>query len=256
MFLVPVTPRRRGRILDAVALLRDGSASWPTTSWTLVIAARERKTPVGQRALNELCRRYASPVYAYVRRRGHGTDDAADLTQDFFAQLLSRDGLAKVEPEGGRFRSFLRVAIDRHLTSHYRASTSQKRGGESNPVSFDWLAAEQGYEQLDPGASPDEVFDLSWAMVIRKRALAKLEAYYDTENRRTRWHHLHRFATTDPDPGDYAQAAAALDTRETAIRKAVDRMRKKLADYVAEEVGDTVSTEEMREAELALVNGR
>ncbi len=239
-----------------MADLRDGSASWPTTSWTLVIAARERHTPVGQQALNELSRRYASPVYAYVRRRGHNTDDAADLTQDFFAQLLSRDGLAKVEPEGGRFRSFLRVALDRHLTSHYRANTSQKRGGEQNPVSFDRLAAEEGYEQLDPGASPEEVFDLSWALVIRNRALAKLEAHYATDKRRPRWQHLHRFATTDPDPGDYAKAAAALDTGETAIRKAVDRMRKKLADFMAEEVADTVSTEEMREAEMVAIVGR
>lgn len=251
--MFPVPPRHRGRILDAVADLRDGSSSWPSTSWTLVIAARERQTPVGQQALNELCRRYASPLYAYVRRRGHSTDDAADLTQDFFAQLLARDGLSRVEPEGGRFRSFLRVAIDRHLTSHHRASTSQRRGGESRPVSFDRLAAEQGYEQLDPGASPEEVFDLSWALVIRSRALAKLEAYYDTEKRRARWKHLHHFATNDPDPGDYAKAAAALDTRETAIRKAVDRMRKKLADFVAEEVADTVSTEDMREAEMELV---
>ena len=81
--------------------------------------------------------------------------------------------------------------------------------------------------------------------------MARLEAYYDTDARRPRWEALSRFALAEAEPSDYATAAKQLGATEIAVRKAVDRMRKKLADFAREEAADTVSQEELLEAELS-----
>jgi RNA polymerase sigma-70 factor (ECF subfamily) len=70
------------------------AARFPTTHWSRVVAAVDRATPEARAALAELCRAYWYPLYAFIRRKGHGPDDAQDLVQGFFAALLERDGLA------------------------------------------------------------------------------------------------------------------------------------------------------------------
>ncbi len=221
----------------------------------LVLNARERETPVGQQALAELCQRYWPPVYAYVRRKGHSPDDAAELTQDFFAGLLASDALADVERGHGRFRGYLKTIIDRRLIDRRRLEGAQKRGAAHETISFDGLIAEAEYEQIDDTSSPEEAFDLAWALVIRDRAMARLERYYDIDRRRSRWEHLSRFALEDPEPGDYTRIAELLDVRESAVRWAVTRMRKKLMDFAREEVADTVQDADRLDDELETTAG-
>src|SRR4051812_9870833 len=81
-----------------------------TTHWSVVLAARQTKTPEATEALEKLCRAYWYPLYAFVRRRGHAPHDAQDLTQEFFARLLEKNYLGAVDPGKGKFRSFLLVA--------------------------------------------------------------------------------------------------------------------------------------------------
>jgi RNA polymerase sigma-70 factor (ECF subfamily) len=82
-----------------------------TTHWTVVLAAGRRHTPQSDGALEELCRTYWFPLYAYVRRRGHAKEDAEDLTQAFFARLLEKNFLANLAGEKGKFRAFLLAAL-------------------------------------------------------------------------------------------------------------------------------------------------
>ncbi|MGE0759357.1 MAG: RNA polymerase subunit sigma-24, partial [Pirellulaceae bacterium] len=80
------------------------SPPFATTRWSVVAAAGHGSSPEGQRALGELCATYWYPLYAYLRRRGLRTDEAQDVTQSFFAELLERDRLQRAEPQRGRFR--------------------------------------------------------------------------------------------------------------------------------------------------------
>ncbi len=228
-----------------------GSSSLPTTSWTLVLEARSRDTPVGRAAFATLCERYWPPVYAYVRRRGHSADAAAEITQELFEQLMARDGLARLERGDGRFRGFLKVAVERLLVARLRKATLAKRGGRQQTLSLDGLQAERGYDRVDPSASPEHAFELAWALVVRDRAMARLADYYDTDARRPRWEALSRFALAEADPTDYATAAERLGATDLAVRKAVDRMRKKLTDFAREETAYTVAQAELLEAELS-----
>ena len=91
---------------------RTGSATFGTTHWSTVLHAGGVDSPAARAALERLCAAYWYPLYARVRRRGHGRDDAADLTQEFFAVLLRRNSLAHVGPEKGRFRTFLLKSLD------------------------------------------------------------------------------------------------------------------------------------------------
>jgi RNA polymerase sigma-70 factor (ECF subfamily) len=57
----------------------------------MVMAAGADVTSTGAReALTALCESYWYPLYAFIRSRGHPVQDAEDLTQAFFAQLLEK----------------------------------------------------------------------------------------------------------------------------------------------------------------------
>ncbi|MBL9130459.1 MAG: sigma-70 family RNA polymerase sigma factor, partial [Verrucomicrobiaceae bacterium] len=86
-------------------------AHFDTTRWSLVAAAGSEQSQVADEALNELCRAYWRPIYADIRRRGHGPVDAQDLAQEFFLRLLRRDAFGRADREKGRFRSFLLGAL-------------------------------------------------------------------------------------------------------------------------------------------------
>ena len=88
-----------------------GKDIFATTRWTVVIAAGRSKEPQADVALEELCRTYWYPLYAYVRRRGYSHEDGEDLTQAFFTRFLEKNYLEGLSSEKGRFRAFLLVAL-------------------------------------------------------------------------------------------------------------------------------------------------
>src|SRR5260370_33165592 len=88
-----------------------------TTHWSVVLAAKSSDSPERMAALTALCQGYWYPLYAFVRRQGRDRHQAEDLTQDFFARLLEKNTLASVQPEQGRFRSFLLAPL-RHFLAH------------------------------------------------------------------------------------------------------------------------------------------
>src|SRR5271157_3992035 len=104
-------------------------AVFATTQWTVVLTAGHRSTPGADRALEELCRTYWYPLYAYARWRGYAPPDAQDLTQEFFARLLSKQWIASADRGKGRFRTFLLTAMSRFLANEWDRARTQKRGG-------------------------------------------------------------------------------------------------------------------------------
>ncbi len=136
-----------------------------TTHWTVVLAAGRGDSPQADVALEELCRTYWYPLYAYVRRHGHSREDAEDLTQGFFARLLEKNYLEGITNDGGKFRSFLLVALKRFLANEWDRANRQKRGGGVLPLSLDWQDAETRY-QITPldNLSPDKLYDRAWAV--------------------------------------------------------------------------------------------
>ena len=94
-------------------------AGFLPTRWTVVLSASDPQAPHAATALEALCRAYWYPLYAFVRRRGHSPPDAQDLTQEFFAQLLEHNWIARADRHKGRFRSFLLMAMKRFLSKEW-----------------------------------------------------------------------------------------------------------------------------------------
>src|SRR3989454_11438473 len=114
-----------------------GPRVFATTHWSVVVTAGQGDSPPAQRALETLCRGYWYPIYVYVRRKGYGPDDAQDLTQAFFAQLIRKEHLRLADRQKGKFRTFLLAMLDYFLAREWSRAHRQKRGGQFRFISLD-----------------------------------------------------------------------------------------------------------------------
>src|SRR5438094_4213310 len=103
------------------------SVRFTTTQWSEVIEAQQTDPQRAGAALEKLCSRYWYPLYAFVRRRGHEAHDAEDVTQAFFAHLLSKDALNRVERSKGLFRTFLLSSLTNFLNDQRDRQQALKR---------------------------------------------------------------------------------------------------------------------------------
>src|SRR5262245_50591125 len=126
-----------------------GAGQFHTTHWSVVLAARNGDSPAADAALEKLCRTYWYPLYAFARRQGHGPEEAQDLTQEFFAQLLEKEHLKHLTHREGKFRSFLLKLLQHFLSNERHKVRAQKRGSGRELLSLDGLDAERRY-QLEP----------------------------------------------------------------------------------------------------------
>jgi serine/threonine protein kinase/WD40 repeat protein/DNA-directed RNA polymerase specialized sigma24 family protein len=174
-----------------------------------VLHAGEADSPTARAALERLCGAYWFPLYAHVRRRGHGPDDAADLTQGFFAVLLHRNSLAQVGPEKGRFRTFLLTSLDYFLSDQTAREHAAKRGGGQALIELDGLNAEQRFA-LEPATdeTPDKAFDRRWAAALLEQAFARLEVEQTQAGKASLFTRLRPFLVHEAEPGDYDALSA------------------------------------------------
>ena len=213
-----------------------------TTQWTVVLTAGHRSTPEADRALEELCRTYWYPLYAYVRRRGYSPPDAQDLTQEFFARLLAKHWIASADREKGRFRTFLLTALSRFLANEWDRARTQKRGGQAVHLPLDTAIAETRYAADSALAlPPDRLYDRHWAMTLLDRALTRLRTEQERAGKAREFAVLSRFLTSEKGSIPYAEAANELDISEPAARQAVHRLRRRFRETFREEITQTVA---------------
>jgi RNA polymerase sigma factor (sigma-70 family) len=220
----------------------SSNAAFPTTRWSRVVAAGDRADPEAREALAELCSAYWYPLYAFVRRKGHPPEEAADLVQGTFLALLDRDGLAAVAPGRGRFRSFLMAACSHHLADRRDRDRAVKRGGGAVPISIDRALAEGRYsaEPADE-LTPERLFDRRWATGLLERALARLEAESTAAGKSALVSRLLPTLTGGRGDLPLASIAAELGMTEGAVKTAASRLRKRYGEILREEIARTVA---------------
>jgi len=235
------TPDARMKHHEANSRMANSRARFDTTRWSLVAAAGSVQSQVANEALNELCRAYWRPIYAEIRRRGHGPADAQDHTQEFFARLLRRDAFGKADREKGRFRTYLLGALDYFLVDVLRGRQAQKRGDGMVVFSFSegegesWLQDQPAY-----GATPAEMFDQSWAVVLMERALEMLIEDYRASGRENVFKALEPFLSADSGADGYASVCGQIGLTPQAFAVAVHRVRRRFRQCVREQVEMTV----------------
>jgi RNA polymerase sigma-70 factor (ECF subfamily) len=219
----------------------DAKASFPTTRWSRVVAAADPEAPEARSALGALCEAYWYPIYAFIRRHGHGPVDALDLTQDYFVRLLGSGLLAAADRGRGRFRSFLRTDCAYFLADERDRRLALKRGGGRRPLSIDAAGAEGRYrlEPADP-LTPDRLFDRAWALALVERAMELLAREQADAGRGAAFEQLRVVLTDGPRTISYATLAERLGTTEAAIQQAIRRLRRRYRDILRAEIASTL----------------
>jgi DNA-directed RNA polymerase specialized sigma24 family protein len=191
------------------------AARFPTTCWSLVVAARGRATPSADEALARLCEAYWFPLYAFVRRKGHGPEDARDLTQDYIARLLERGTVEAADPARGRFRSFLLADCTRFLANRREHDRAAKRGGGIVPLSIDVRDAEGRYlREPSHDRTPERAFERAWALALLEGVLARLRAEYEGSGRVAAFEVLKVALTDGPRTLSHAEMARRVGSTE------------------------------------------
>jgi DNA-directed RNA polymerase specialized sigma24 family protein len=232
--------------LDSTA---GGRPNFRTTQWGLVIAASTEGAG-GRAALEELYRLYCYPVYAFIRRRGHGRQDAQDLTQDFFIHLLEKGTLGRANSQRGRFRNFLLGALDHFLAHAAERARAGKRGGGCLWVFLDDDTAENSYQLAAPeGMTAEKVFDARWAATIVGAAFARLRVELESEGKGHLFEALQGFLL-GRDDASYQQVADALSLSLGALKTIIHRLRGRYRTLLREEVARTLDSPEEIDEEL------
>jgi DNA-directed RNA polymerase specialized sigma24 family protein len=229
------------------------SDQFATTQWKIVLEARDGTESLARTALESLCQAYWFPLYAYVRSRGHDADQARDLTQAFFADLLGRRFLEAIDQSKGRFRSFLLASLE-HFLSHERdKAKALKKGGGVPQMSLDTADAEIRYrlEPADP-VTPELVFERRWGLTVMERTMERLRVEYADQT--GRFEQLRPCLTGD-NPDRYAEIAATLGTTQTAVKAAVHRLRQRYGRLLREEIAETVTSPAEVDEELRYLLG-
>jgi len=224
-----------------------------TTHWSVVLAAGEDGSESAGKALETLCRAYWYPIYVYVRRKGYAAEDAQDLTQEFFAQLIAKGHLRLADHKKGKFRTFLLAMLDHFVAREWSRAHRQKRGGQFTFVSID-QSPEERY-QLEPSDSdtPEKKFLREWALTTLKCTMDTLEKECAATAKGDLFREVKSLLSGERERGDggYAGISQRLGMAEGAVRVAVHRLRRRYGEILREQIAETVGGPQEVDEEMA-----
>jgi DNA-directed RNA polymerase specialized sigma24 family protein len=225
-------------------------ASFGTTHWSLVLAARGHATPEARKALAALCEAYWYPLYAFVRRKGYDRDLAQDLVQGFFLRLIESDDLRVVAPAKGRFRSYVMAACTHYLSNQRDHDRALKRGGRP-PISLDAAEAERRYT-LEPTHSltAERLYLRRWATTLLDTALDRLRQEMEEDGKASLFEELKSSLLADDAAESYRKLGWRIGRSEGAARVIAHRMRGRFRAILREEVCRTVADPREVEQEI------
>lgn len=215
--------------------------SFPATRWTLVCRVQRGSEADAARAMEELCRQYWYPIYAFARRSGFSPHDAEDLTQVFFQRLITSETIHAAQQEKGRLRSFMLALLKRVIANHVRDAHRQKRGSGTATISMDEMDAEQRYAHEPADVrDPDAMFDRAWAEGVLDSAEQKLRDDFARADNLASFTQLREFLPLGDNATPYAAVAQKLAIAEGTLRLQIHRMRKRFGALIEEEIAQTV----------------
>ena len=216
--------------------------AFTTTHWSVVLEA-QGESPAAQEALGKLCRTYWRPIFAFLRRQGFRPEEAKDLTQGFFEQLLERRSLDAVRKEKGRPRSYLLGALKYFLADEQRRAMAIKRGKGQRLIPLEELHANErpDTEPADP-MTAEKIYERRWALTVLERVINRLKDEYCAAGNAALFDSLKQLLPDEPGAPSQAEIAARLGMTENAVRQAFYRFRQRYQSLLREEIAHTVAT--------------
>jgi len=160
-----------------------GGDRFPSTRWSVIERVRSSDEAELSRAMETICGAYWKAVYKYVRLRwNRTTEDAHDLTQGFFAEMLERELLNRFDANRSRLRTYLRLCVDSFVMNEDKAERRLKRGGEALHLALDFEGAEEELGTINASAiaseeSLDEFFEKEWIRNLFALAVEELRQH-------------------------------------------------------------------------------
>ena len=217
----------------------------------MVLRARSDDDGEARKALDTLCRSYWPPIYSYIRRWSSSPQEAEDLTQSYFLNLLGRGYLERADPAKGKLRAFLLADVKLFLSNDRAKARAEKRGGGQMVVPIDQGFAEEFYahEPVDT-VTPEQLFDRRWALAVLASVMDAVAADYHSRGKGAIFEALKQFISWNAGDETYTQVAARLGKSESDIKVNVHRLRKRYREILEQEVAQTVSSPDEIEAEI------
>ncbi|MEM1070076.1 MAG: sigma-70 family RNA polymerase sigma factor [Planctomycetota bacterium] len=222
-----------------------------STHWSAVFTAGQGVSSEARQALASLCEIYWYPLYAYAVRRVATVDEAQDLTQAFFTELLEKNFVGSADPERGRFRAFLLTAFKHFMAKQWQKEKALKRGGGRQPISLHFPSADSTW-QIDPsdGLTAEQAYDQQWVIALLGQTLDRLQRESEHAGRGEQFAALKGFIIGNHGETTYAQIAEDLNMSAAAAKKSASRMRERYRQLLREEIAQTVSGTDEIEDEI------
>jgi RNA polymerase sigma factor (sigma-70 family) len=235
---------------------------FPATSCSLVRATGHPDPAVRRRAFDAVIAAYWKPVYKYIRIKWkQSNEDAKDLTQAFFARAMEKGFFDRFDPGKSRFRTFVRLCVDRFVGNSQRCATSEKRGGQVKLLSLDFAAADEELRRISAPAAmdPDQFFQKEWARGLFELAVADLCKQCAESNKAT---HFALFQSYDLQTSDarqkrptYAQLGQQFGLSATQVTNYLASVRRQFRQLILDRLAATTATEEEFQDEARLLLG-
>ena len=224
------------------------SDEFPQTRWTLIQSSREG-LEARRVALDELLAAYWKPLYFYLRRKGMNVEASKDAVQGFFAHLLERDFLARPDPNRGKFRAYLRTALNHYLVNLHESDSAQKRGGGVKTVPLDFDIAE--HDLAGTPEAPDAAYEREWAVSVMERATKNLEREFQQGLRSGPFDVFAKCFNQESAALPYEQAAREQGMSIPQFKSFMHRTRQRFRELVRAEVSHTLSDTCDADAEIS-----
>ena len=220
----------------------SGLEQFGTTRWNVVLLEGAEASPRAAQALEQLCRTYWYPLYAYLRRLSYSPQDAHNLTERFIARLLGKSVGASLDGRKGKFRVFALASLNHFLAYERDRENDANHAGGQVPVPIEARDAECRYlQEALPGLSPERDFERQWAIAVLDWALARLREEYNSAGNTRHFALLKKFLTADAGDKACARVAEELNAHAGSIAANVQRMRQRYRELVRAEIADTVA---------------
>jgi DNA-directed RNA polymerase specialized sigma24 family protein len=196
------------------------ASAFPPTRHSVIERLRNDDAADRRAAFGDLVEGYWKPVYKHLRTTWRLTpEDAQDLTQAFFSDAFQKAWLEKYEPGKARFRTFVRVCVDRFAMNVRQASSRMKRGGDVRTVSLDFNEAEAEVraQSLASPADAEGFFQQEFVRALFQRAVSEARGELERSGRAV---HFQMFAKYDIDPDEgvsYATLAREFGLTESQV---------------------------------------
>ncbi|MCW1883193.1 hypothetical protein OKA04_00530 [Luteolibacter flavescens] len=227
---------------------RHVEGAFPATAWSMLRQMGSEIPEEERIGWERLARAYWQPLYFFLRRRGADHHAAADEVQGFFAHLLSREFVRRIERGNGLFRSFLLTSLQNWRADQRRFAVAQKRGGGMAPLPLHELEAVSALP-VATDASPEEAFDRRWARALYDNSLAALQARLESRGRGLLFSAL-KGLFTGQTTDQYQEIATRLNMSGGAVKQAALELRREFSGVLHEEIRRTVTDEALVDEEL------